>query len=100
VFAVWVNFQKSRSEKRRDATSDQVLGLAPTRLATAQILTARLFPHRVDLPAPWQAYYERRIPTRARRCAPRPGTATPAESAPAPLATRSRPEQQQSSGHN
>lgn len=72
VFAVWVNFQKSRSEKRRDATPAQVLGLAPARLATARILAARLFPSRVDLPLPWRDYYERRIPTRARRCAPPP----------------------------
>lgn len=72
VFAVWVNFQKSRSEKRRDATPAQVLGLAPARLATAAILAARLLPHRVELPAPWRAYYERRIATRARRCAPPP----------------------------
>lgn len=72
VFAVWVNFQKSRSEKRRDATPAQALGLVRRRIATRELLTRRRFPDRVVLPPRWRAYYERRIPTRARRCAPPP----------------------------
>jgi len=68
LFSVWVNFQKSRSEKRRDATPAQVLGLVDHRLSTREILGRRLFPTRVPLPEPWERYYESRIPTRARRC--------------------------------
>ncbi len=70
VFALWVNFQKSRSEKRRDAPPAQFLGCVDHRLTTAEILAHRRFPTRVALPPRWRLYYERRIPTRARRCAP------------------------------
>jgi hypothetical protein len=70
VFAVWVNFQKSRSEKRQDETPAQVLGLADRRLSTREILQPRLFPTRIRLPEPWRPLYEGRIPTRARHCAP------------------------------
>jgi transposase-like protein len=72
VFAVWVNFQKSRSEKRRDETPAQVLGLAARKLTTAEVLSRRRFATRVALPPRWRLYYERRIPTRARRCAAPP----------------------------
>ena len=70
VFAVWVNFQKSRSEKRRDATPAQVLGLRATRLTTQELLGRRRFATRVPLPPRWQCYYAREIVTRARRCSP------------------------------
>ena len=69
VFAVWVNFQKSRSEKRRDATPAQGLGLVDHRLSTREILSRRFFPTRIPLPEPWQRYYGGHVPTRARRCA-------------------------------
>jgi transposase-like protein len=72
VFAVWVNFQKSRREKRRDATPAEVLGCADHRLSTREILARRLFPSRIALPARWQRYYERRILTRALACASPP----------------------------
>jgi hypothetical protein len=64
VFAVWNNWQKSRSEKRRDATPAQALGLVERRLGTPEILATRLFPSRIRLPARWQRYYDREIPTR------------------------------------
>jgi hypothetical protein len=72
VFAVWVNFQKSRSEKRRDATPAQVLGVVNHRLSTREILERRLFPTRIPLPEPWQGYYAGQVVTRARRCAASP----------------------------
>jgi transposase-like protein len=69
VFAVWVNFQKSRSEKRRDGTPAELLGLASHRLPTAEVLAQRRFPSRVALPERWGPYYQGTVPTRARRCA-------------------------------
>ena len=72
VFAVWVNFPKSRREKRQDATPAQVLGLTDHKLTTREILARRRFATRVPLPPRWRPYYARRVPTRARRCAPPP----------------------------
>ena len=72
VFALWVNFQKSRREKRQDATPAQALGLADHKLTTREILARRRFATRVLLPLRWRIYYERRVPTRARRCTPPP----------------------------
>ncbi|MCP5070079.1 MAG: hypothetical protein GY946_26215 [bacterium] len=72
VFAVWVNFQKSRREKARDATPAQWLGLVDRKLTTEDILAVRHFPSRIPLPWRWRQYYEGRIPTRARRCASPP----------------------------
>jgi len=72
IFAVWVNFQKSRSEKRRDQTPAQALGLVDRRLTTQELFETRRFATRTPLPPRWQRYYERRVPTRARRCAPAP----------------------------
>ncbi len=65
VFAVWFNFQKSRSEKHRGPTPAQSLGLVDGPLSTRQILEERLFPSRVELPGWWRRIYERRVPTRA-----------------------------------
>jgi len=72
VFAVWVNFQKSRSEKRQDETPAQVLGLVDHRLTTRELWATRRFPGRIQLPPRWRVYYERRVVTRARRCAAPP----------------------------
>ena len=72
VFAVWVNFQKSRREKRRDETPAQVLGLVDRRLTTPELWAGRRFPSRIELPNRWRVYYERRVLTRARRCSAPP----------------------------
>jgi hypothetical protein len=69
VFALWVNFQKSRSEKRRDETPAQALGLATRKLTSAEILAHRRFPSLVALPERWRPYYEGTVATRARHCA-------------------------------
>ena len=64
IFAVWQNFQKSRSEKRQDATPAQVLGLVKHKLGTSELLAQRLFASRVHLPERWRIYHERRTRTR------------------------------------
>jgi len=64
IFLVWRNAMKSFSERKRDATPAERLGLLPRRLAVHDVLAARLFPTRVPLPARWDDYYWRRIPTR------------------------------------
>ncbi len=64
VFVVWQNFQKSRSEKLQDAPPAQRLGRVNHKLSTSEILSRRLFPSQIRLPARWRIYYERRTRTR------------------------------------
>ena len=64
IWAVWRNAMKSFSERRRDATPAERLGLLSRRLAVADVLRERLFPSRIALPPRWADYYWRRIPTR------------------------------------
>jgi hypothetical protein len=64
LFAVWRNAIKSRSERRRDASPAERLGLLPRRLTVDDVLAARLFPSQIPLPPRWQTYYWRRTPTR------------------------------------
>ena len=62
--AVFMSFQKSCSENRRDATPAQRLGLVDHLVKVPELLRWRLFPSRVGLPAVWKRYYERRVVTR------------------------------------
>jgi hypothetical protein len=64
IFTVWRNYQKPFSERRRDASPAQRLGLVHGRLALDDVLAERLFPSRIALPARLADYYWRRIPTR------------------------------------
>jgi len=64
IFAVWRNYVKSFSERRRDATPAQRLGVLARRLGVEEILGERLFPSRVVLPPRLQRYYDRETPTR------------------------------------
>jgi transposase-like protein len=64
VFLVWRNTMKSFSERKRDATPAQRLGLLPRRLSVDDVLAERLFPSRLELPERWRQYYRREIPTR------------------------------------
>jgi transposase-like protein len=64
VFLVWRNTMKSFSERKRDATPAQRLGLLPRRLDVEAVLAERLFPSRVALPERWQQYYRREVATR------------------------------------
>jgi hypothetical protein len=64
IWAVWRNAMKSFSERRRDATPAERLGLLPRKLTVDDVLRERLFPSRIALPERWADYYWRRIPTR------------------------------------
>jgi hypothetical protein len=64
VLVVWRNYLKSFSERRRDSTPGQRLGIVARRLSIEDVLRTRLFPHRVGMPERWADYYWRRIPTR------------------------------------
>jgi hypothetical protein len=64
ILAVHLNYQKSFSEKKRDATPAQSLGIVPEKLSTPDILATRLFPSRVTLPPAWERYYRRDVLTR------------------------------------
>lgn len=70
VLIVWRNYLKSFSERARDGSPAMRLGLLPRRLTPTEVLARRLFPSRVPLPACWERYYRRAVPTRAiPRCA-------------------------------
>ena len=64
VLVVWRNYVKSFSERRRDATPAQRLGILGRRLTVEEVLAARLFPSRIGVPHRWAAYYWRLTPTR------------------------------------
>ena len=64
ILAVHLNYQKSFSEKKRDATPAQRLGIVAEKLRTRDVLERRLFPSRVRLPPAWQRYYRRDVVTR------------------------------------
>jgi len=70
VLAVWLNYQKSCSEQKRDATPAQRLGLTDHKWKTLELLNRRLFQSLVGLPRRWQLAYDRRIKTRAMRKSP------------------------------
>ncbi len=65
LLLVWRNYVKCWSEKRRDATPGQRLGVAASRLGVERILAERLFVTRIRLPRPWHAHYGGRLATRA-----------------------------------
>jgi transposase-like protein len=64
VFVVWRNTMKSFSERKRDESPAQRLGLLPRRLGVEEVLRVRLFPSCVGLPPRWVEYYRRSIETR------------------------------------
>jgi hypothetical protein len=70
LLAVWLNFTKPFSENHGGGTPAMRLGLRATPLSLRRVLQGRLFPERVLLPAAWQRYYARLIPT-ARIARPR-----------------------------
>jgi transposase-like protein len=59
LLLLWRNFSKPFSENHGGGTPAMRLGLRPTPLSPRQLLRERLFPSRVALPEPWQAYYRR-----------------------------------------
>lgn len=64
VLLVWRNYLKSFSERKRDATPAQRLGITARRLTVDDVLAERLFPSRVALPPRLATYYWRLTPTR------------------------------------
>jgi hypothetical protein len=64
IWLVWRNTMKSFSERRRDATPAERLGLLPGKLGVEDVLRERLFPTRIRLPLRWADYYWRLVPTR------------------------------------
>lgn len=64
ILLVWRNWIKPFSERRRDASPAQRLGLIDRRLTVEEVLAWRLFPSRIPLPERWADYYWRRVATR------------------------------------
>jgi hypothetical protein len=64
MLQVWRNFMKPVSERRRDATPAERLGITRRRWRIRDVLARRLFPSRVSLPARLMMYYRREIQTR------------------------------------
>lgn len=60
LLAVWRNFVKGRSERKPDRETPAMrLGLADEPWSWQRVLAQRLFPRRVELPAPWRKVYDR-----------------------------------------
>ena len=68
IWAVWRNFMKSRSEKRRDDPPGVALGLIAHRLTAREILRERRLPWRYQLGGWLERCYFARIPTRRLPC--------------------------------
>jgi hypothetical protein len=64
ILQVWRNFMKYFSEKKKNATPAQRLGLMSKRLRVEEVLSTRLFPSRIGLPERVMKYYRREIETR------------------------------------
>ncbi len=62
--AVFMNYCKSLSEKRQDATPAERLGLVDHKLTMREVLTKRRFPTRLGLSGPVARYYTRQVATR------------------------------------
>lgn len=64
VLLTWRNYLKPFSERQQGPTPAMRLGLLPRRLTPEDVLARRLFPTRIELPAPWARYYWRQVQTR------------------------------------
>jgi transposase-like protein len=65
LFLLWRNYVKSFSEKRRDQTPAQKLGVTDRRWSLRELFRRRLFPERIHLPERWKTHYDGAIATRA-----------------------------------
>ncbi len=64
LLMVWRNFVKRRSERRpRAPTPAMMLGLDMEPRSWDEVLSRRLFPHRVPMPAEWEKIYRRDLTT-------------------------------------
>jgi transposase-like protein len=64
LLLVWRNYLKSFSERKRDASPAQRLGLLQRKLTVDDVLAQRLFPSRIAMPERIARYYWRLTPTR------------------------------------
>jgi transposase-like protein len=64
ILGVWRNYVKSFSERRRDETPAQRMGLMERRLRVQDVLEQRLFPSRLELREPIRRCYWGRTPSR------------------------------------
>jgi hypothetical protein len=64
ILQVWRNFMKPFSEKRRDASPAERVGLLKGKLEVEELLKERLFPSMVKLPERLMVYYRRDVKTR------------------------------------
>lgn len=64
---LWQNFSKPFSERHGGGTPAMRLGLTSRPLPIRELLSRRLFPSRVELPAEWTRYYRGEVPTRRLR---------------------------------
>ena len=64
ILLVWRNYMKSFSERKRDETPAQRLGLLERRLRVEDVLSKRLFATRMSLPERVERYYRRLVTTR------------------------------------
>lgn len=65
IFQVWRNYLKRRREKGGRVTAAMLLGLARRPWRLRDLLKERIFYEKVGLSRRWQAYYRRRLETRA-----------------------------------
>ena len=65
IFQVWRNYVKRRWEKGPPVSSAMLKGLAHRLLEPKELLLHRYFRTRMDLPARWSLYYDRRVSTPA-----------------------------------
>ncbi len=63
ILVVWLNYMKSFSEKKRDKSPGERLGVTDHKLDVRELLSRRLFPSQIKLPAVWQGYYDRAVET-------------------------------------
>lgn len=61
---LWQNVAKQFSERRGGGTPAMRLGLTQRPIPIPELLSERLFPTLVDLPAEWARYYWEEVPTR------------------------------------
>ena len=64
VLVTWRNYVKWFSERRHEGTPAMRAGVCPHRCSVRQVLSERLFPGRIALPAAWAEHYWGRVPTR------------------------------------
>src|SRR5262245_14076553 len=65
ILQVWRNFIKPFSERRGGGTPAERLGLRPRALSVAEVISKRLFPSHLRLPARVRSYYRRLTKTAA-----------------------------------